>query len=554
MSVGDSSTRPKTYLVTCAPPNANGDLHLGHLSGPFLGADVCRRYLRQRGHDAHYISYTDDWSPWVLRKGEDISLSPQETAFVYGRRMEETLALGAMLPDYYERPFREPIHTRTVHRGFLDLWERGLLTTRPMPVFHCDRCDRYLYDAHVHGRCHHCGGSSGGMYCEECGRPQDSAALLEPLCIRCETTPSIRTIERIVFPMDRYRDQVRDYVEGASWRGREREFCMKLVEAGLPDTPISRLSPFGIPVPLPGWEGHILDSWFSGIFGYMAATAAYGEAIGRPEFWREVWEEPTSTIVQFIGFDCSFSHALLWPAMMMARGGINVPDQIVLNEYYLLEGEKFSTSRGYAIWGSDFLREVPSDALRFHLCLTGPEVEQTSFWRKEFVDKVNTVLVDELEAWEDRLFDVLEEDFDSTVPTRRGAARPGAVSDLLNELPATMAASLEPDTFSLQTGARAILRTAEMANGDLQDVTTAREDGDEGGYAEAVAGHVRLLAAAAASFAPIMPSWSQHVWRLLKLPFASEVQRSLPWPDGGRALIEDGHRVAPAARPMFHRL
>jgi methionyl-tRNA synthetase len=539
--------RPRTYLITCAPPNPNGDLHLGHLSGPFLGADVCRRYLRQRGHDAHYVSYTDDYSIYVARKAEELSLSPQETAFLYGRRMEETLSLARMLPDYYQHPFREPVHARTIQRWFLDLWERSAFTTERTPAFHCDRCDRYLYEAYVRGRCHHCGAPSDGFYCEECGRPQDPAGLLEPRCIRCGATPSVRVIERIVFPLDRYQDQLREHVLASTWRGRERPYCLGMMDAELPATPVSRISPYGVPVPLEGWEGHILDTWFSGIFGFVGATTAYGEAIGRPELWREAWSDPSGTIVHFIGFDCSFSHAILWPALMMARGGANVVDHVIPNEFYLLEGEKFSTSRGYAIWGFDLLAEVPADALRFYLCLTGPELEQTSFSRKEFVDGVNTGLVEQLEAWEVRLFDLLRHDFDSTMPGGHGPARTGAVPDLVNELPASVAAGLQPESFSLQSAARQILRTAEVASADLRDVADGRD-------AEAVAGHVRLLATAAATFAPIMPSWSQHVWQQMNLPFASEAQRSLPWPDAGRPLIEEGHRVAAAARRMFHPL
>jgi methionyl-tRNA synthetase len=541
----------KRYLITCAPPNPNGDLHLGHLSGPFLGADVLRRYLRQRGHDAHYVSYTDDFSPYVLRKAEEIDRSPQETAFTYSRRMVETLGIAEMLPDYYEHPFREPIHEQTVRRWFLELWGRPALYVADTPVFYCQRCGRYLYEAHVRGNCQHCGEPSDGLYCEECGTPQDPAGLRRAICIRCKAPPVLRSVRRLVFPLDTYRQRLRSYFEESSWRSHVRMYCLDLTRARLPDTPVSRLSPYGIAVPLEGWDGHILDTWFSGIFGYMASTAAYGQAIGRPNLWEEMWRDPSASVVHFIGFDCSFSHALLWPALLMALGELNLPAWMITNEFYRLEGEKFSTSRGHAIWGLEFLREVSADAVRFYLSLTGPEEEQTTFSMKEFVDVVNTALVDRLEAWESRMFDLLREDCESIVPDRDGAAQ-GEVEALVRELPSAMDKHLDPDTFSLRGAAHQVLQVLDVALPSLQALGTGRSAGRE--YRAALAAHVHLLATCAAVFAPLMPGWAHHVWKSLNGPYVPRVEPRLPWPEEGAPLVSPQQQVAASFRTLFHRV
>lgn len=491
-----------TVLVTAAPPNPNGDLHLGHLSGPFLGADVLTRHLRQRGRRVLYVSYTDDLSPFVLRKAEEIDRAPEATAYLYGRRMEQTLALASMLPDYYEHPYRDPVHVRTINAFFHRLWRAGKLEVGETPAFYCPRCRRYLYEAHVRGRCQFCAAPSDGFYCEECALPQEPAGLKEPRCIRCGRQPEIRRIPRIVFPLDRYADALEAYYAAVSWRPRLRDYCDDLLRRGLPPTPISRLSAYGAPVPLPGWTGHILDTWYSGIFGYVASTRAYAAVNGDAGGWRGWWDERSAEVVHFIGFDCGFSHAILWPALLIAHGGIALPRTIVANEFYRLEGEKFSTSRGHAIWGADFLRDNDADLTRLYLCLTNPESEQTSFARDEYVRFV--------EECGPRL---------RRIAAAAGSSGPkspaGRTLAVAGGLPARVARSLEPETFSLRAAAAAIVEAVEAVDAALdEDAALPRE----------------VAAAIAAATAPVLPRFAARLWSDLGLEFADAQAETIPWP------------------------
>ena len=494
----------RTVLVTAAPPNPNGDLHLGHLTGPFLGADVLTRYLRQRGHRVLYVTYTDDLSPYVLRKAEEIDHKPEATAYLYGRRMEQTLALASMLPDYYEHPFREPVHVRTINAFFNRLWQSGKLEVDETPAFYCSRCRRYLYEAHVRGRCQFCAAPSDGFYCEECALPQEPAGLAEPRCIRCDHRPEIRRIQRIVFPLDRYADALGAYYASVSWRPRLRDYCHDLLRRGLPPTPISRVSAYGAPVPLPGWTGHILDTWYSGIFGYLAATRAYAAANGETPGWRGWWEERSAEVVQFIGIDCGFSHAVLWPALLIAHGGIALPRTIVPNEFYRLEGEKFSTSRGHAIWGADFLRDNDADLTRLFLCLTNPESEQTSFARSEYDRFVAGI--------EPRLRRIAAAAGSSGSEIWDGDALAAA-----RGLPARVARSLEPETFSLRAAAAALVETVEATDAALPERAALPHD---------------VAAVIAATAAPILPRWAARLWGDLGLAFADAQAETIPWPAG----------------------
>ncbi|GAA1584779.1 class I tRNA ligase family protein [Streptomyces globosus] len=554
------------YVVTSAPPNPNGDLHLGHLSGPFLGADVLTRHLRQRGHDVRHVGYSDEHSCYVPRRAAEIGSTAHPTARLFGDRMEETLSLGAMHHDWFTRPLTDPVHTEFVQRFFLDLWESGALEVQELPVFHCGPCDRHLYEAEVRGCCQFCAEPSDGVYCEACGLPQDPAGLADPKCTACRTAPETRTLRRIVFPLEPRREELAAYhaeaQARAEWRPRLVAYLQGLFARGpLPDTPISREAGYGIPVPLPGWEGHVLDTWFSGIWGYAAATARLSEANGDRSEWERLWTDPETRIVNFIGFDCSFSHAVLWPALLLARGGLTLPAQVVTNEFYRLEGEKFSTSRGHAIWGGEFLRRVNADALRFHLCLTGPERAQNNFSMKEFADTVSTVLAGSLERWTDTVLDLLARDFDSTVPDGADEAEKAEKADYADaggpaaaeraSLPGRIADALGAGAFSPQRAADVLATAVERADADLRELALLRASGPRARYAARLAAHAELLAAVAATAAPLMPGWSAFLSERLGLP-VDLATRMPAWPQD--RLLPPGSTL-PASVPLyFHEL
>ncbi|MFK0049190.1 methionine--tRNA ligase [Streptomyces sp. NPDC090741] len=540
-----------SYVVTSAPPNPNGDLHLGHLSGPFLGADVLTRHLRQRGHDVRYVGYSDEHSCYVPRRAAEIGSTAYPTAKLFGDRMEETLSLGAMHHDWFTRPLTDSTHTEFVQRFFLELWESGALEVQELPVFHCAPCERYLYEAEVRGECQFCAEPSDGVYCEACGLPQDPAGLAAPRCTACWNAPETTTMRRIVFPLERYRDRLRAYYADAQakaeWRPRLISYLDGLFERALPGTAISREADYGIPVPLPGWEGHILDTWFSGIWGYAAGTARVAEANGDRSQWERLWTDPETRIVNFIGFDCSFSHAVLWPALLLAQGELTLPAQVVINEFYRLEGDKFSTSRGHAIWGGEFLRRVNADALRFHLCLTGPERAQNNFSMKEFADTLSTVLAGGLERWTDTVLDLLAQDFDSVMPAVGPADGPLAAERAA--LPGQMAAALGAEAFSPQRAADVLATVIERADADLRQLALLRAAGPRAEYAGRLAAHLELLAAVAVTAAPLMPGWSAFLTGHLGLPV--DLGTRMPVWDGveGRLLAEG--TALPAATPLF---
>ncbi|WP_166459287.1 methionine--tRNA ligase [Amycolatopsis pithecellobii] len=529
------------FLITCAPPNPNGDLHLGHLSGPFFGADVLRRYLRARGRQAVYVAYTDDHSIYVPRRANELGLTARETAARYTRRIEQTLALADMLPDHYSHPHRDSRHDRFVRNHFLELWKNGTIAEQELPTPYCPSCQVFRYEAYLRGRCRFCGVPSDGTYCEDCGLPQDPGGLHDARCVACGTAPEYRPSRRLVVPLSAFADRLTAVFVASPWRQRVLDYVTGLVEQGLPDVPISREADYGLPVPLADWSGHVLDTWFSGIFGYLAATAGYGAAIGEPGLWRELWQEPETVIVHFIGFDCSFSHAVLWPALLLALGEYQTPTHVISNEFYNLEGEKFSTSRGHAIWGSEFLREAAPDAVRLHLARTNPEYEKSDFRSAEFDRTVNDVLVGTLESWAAAVFDELAAQADSVIPAVESTQGSPTVRALAEDLPDRLAREFEPDTFSLRGAAGTLVEAVGAAAGEWGAAPSHAEPGE-------LAAHLELLATLAAVAAPLMPGWSAHTARQLGLRVGLD---GLAWPRPGLPVLVPGQRVAPRFQRLF---
>jgi methionyl-tRNA synthetase len=539
-------------IITSAPPNPNGDLHLGHLSGPFLGADVLRRYLRQIGQDVSYVGYSDGYSCYVPRRATELGRGAHETAHVFGRRMEETLGLAEMQHDYFTHPLREPLHSQLVQRFFLELWDKGAFDVAPFPVYWCTECERYLYEAEMRGRCQFCAEPSDGFYCEQCGRPQESSGLTEPQCTRCLQAPQLRTIERIFFPLERYREALREYYADRPMRPALRGYLDDMFSRPLPVTPISRIADYGIPVPLDGWQGNILDTWYSGIFGYVAATVAHGRALGRDDEGLDAWQDPETRVFEFIGFDCSFSHAILWAALALAHGGLVLPEQVVTNEFYRLEGDKFSTSRGHAIWGNEFLRRVPADQLRFYLCLSGPEREQTNFFGKDFQETSRQLLVDGLQGWATEVVGLVARDFAGVLPPTPPRAD-GPLALMLDMLPDRLSAALEPEEFSPHVAAATVQAAIECAVAQRAQLTERRAQGGDQYAAELVL-QVQALARIAAGAAPLMPGFAEVVWTTLGLEFADPFHKVPPWPAGTNQLVPAGQEIQPVLPELFRSI
>ncbi len=518
------AARARRAIVTATPPTPNGDLHLGHLSGPYLAADIHARYLRARGVDALYLSGADDHQSYVPAKGRKLGIGPREVADRFGDQIEETLSLAEIDLDLFVRPKVSPRHVPFVEEFFRALYDKGAFIEKEAPGLWCESCRKYLYEAHVSGRCPRCGVGADGNSCEQCGWPNQVADLVDPACKYCGKRPAVRPTKRLYFPLSRHEAGLREWHRRVQMSSHLRTLCAQMVDE-LPDIAACHPTDWGIPVPVPGYEDQTIYAWLEMAPGFLAATDEALARRGEAGSWRDLWTgEGASDLVQFFGFDNSYYFAVLFPALWMAYDpSIRLPTAFVTNEFLRLDGAKFSTSRGHAIWGREFLKKTPADAARFYLAWAGPEREQTNFTLPEMEATVERELGVGEQGWQGWLRDLgrrLDERYGGV------AQGSGAWTDdhrlffgYLTRTIADLAACYEAESFS---PARALRRLSELIReahrfgvseahwAKLPDRVEELRNGL--GLELAAARELAILAA------PILPGFSRRLWQALGYP------------------------------------
>lgn len=536
-----------SFLVTTTPPTPNGDLHVGHLSGPYLGADVFVRYQRMRGNEAFHVCSADDHQSYVATTAARRGSSPEELADRYARAIKSTLRAAHIELDMFTSALHNTAHIAFVQGFFKDLYDRGIIEAKTKPVLHCQRCDRHLFESFASGKCPHCGEGAAGNLCEACGRINNPVELIEPVCSLCRTRPVTVEHRGLYFPMERYRAALtKVYASRSSWRPHLQALCGWLVERPLPDYPASYPTSWGIPVPIEGFQGEAINVWLEMYPGHIATTRALGELRGDPKLAERFWSGG-SAVVQFLGYDNSFFNAVLHVALALASGGRYAPpEHIITNEFYLLGAEKFSTSRDHAVWGSDILKTVPADVLRYFVCRTNPEHMQTSFSHAHLARTTEHELLGQWRRVINGLLQITHDAGHHAVPAETEPDL--AARGLLGWAKVGLERSYSAEQFSLRQ-ASATLQAYVEGCADYLDraVLPAVHVGRPARRQIASLGY--LLKGLAQMAVPVMPAFSQRLWATLGLEGSIE-QR--PWSTIGEPFT-GGAAVGPT-QPWFAAL
>jgi methionyl-tRNA synthetase len=504
-------------IVFASPPTPNGDLHLGHLSGPYSGADVLARARRLIGEEALYLVGSDIHQSYVQEKAREQGVEPLALATSFDEEISRLLDVMGFSNAGYVRPRDCDLHAERVADFISVLHRDGKVEARTEDCLHCPRCDRYLFAAHVTGVCAHCGDDDcdAGL-CEKCAWPNAGADLRDPRCNHCGGPATLRPVTRLVFPLSRYADQLREYHRLVVMSPQLESLVDELIQHGLPDIAVTHVTDWGVPVPVDGFADQRVDVWAEMVPGYFAELAETLRATGRdPRDWRQAWNE--ATVAQFFGWDNGYFHTLLFPALMMAYDpGLRLPAAFCTNEFFLLDDEKFSTSREHAIWGSDLLAEVPADVVRFALARDRPQFSRTNFTLERFHDLADGVLAGEWQGWLSQLIAALDEHAGGRIPEGTPTATQRRFVDGLDTLAADGLAAYSVEQFSPRRAARALQevvhRATDFAAGQarLRRRDPASPAALAGLAAEAQA--AKLLAQLAA---PIMPHFAQRLWTAL---------------------------------------
>ena len=384
---------PETILVAAAWPYANGPLHLGHVAGCYLPADIFARFHRALGNQVLFVSGSDQHGTPVTVRAETEGKPPSEIAQRYHDSFLESWQQLGITWDLYTRTGTEN-HAQVVHRMFTTLLEKGYLHKSTTETFYCAQCARFLPDRYVEGGCPYCGsGRSRGDQCDECGKPLNADQLVNPACRLCGGEPRLTPSEHFFLDLGAFNDRLLAWVEAQThWKPNVRAFTLNVLREGLQPRPITRDLEWGIPVPVEGFETKRVYVWFEAVIGYLSASIEWAARSGEPEAWKAWWSPPARSYY-FIGKDNIWFHTIIWPAMLMGYGDLLLPYDVPANEYLTLEHRQFSTSRNWAIWVPDFLSRYDPDPLRYVLSINMPESSDTDFSWREFVRRNNDELV-----------------------------------------------------------------------------------------------------------------------------------------------------------------
>ncbi|WP_405775367.1 class I tRNA ligase family protein [Streptomyces sp. NBC_00859] len=540
----------RPVFVFSTPPTPNGDLHLGHLSGPYLGADVYVRHQRLNGTNAWHLTGSDDFQSYVIAAAAADGVTPAEAAAHYSAEIARTLELMDITPDQFTVTGTAPDYRSGLRDFFSRLVSSDKVTVTEADALFDAESGQYLYEVDVKGGCPACGSGAGGNICEQCGEPNVVADLTDPASALSQAAPTRGTVSRWSLPLHEFREDLDAHHHLGRVPARLRELTDRLFRRASLDIPVSHPSSWGVPPAEKDLDGQVIWVWPEMSYGFLHGIQSLGARLGKS--WKAAEPEQDWKVVHFFGYDNSFYHSVLYPVLYkLAFPGWTPDIDYHVNEFYLLEGEKFSTSRRHAIWGKEILGPDSVDAVRYFLSRTRPEAERTNFQRAAYEATLEDTLIGTWQTWLN--------DLGSRVAKRYGGAAPDAgtwtpehsafLGRLGNRLDA-VSAGLGSDAFSLNDAA------AEL-DGIVNDtVRFSRKEGllaETAGW-ESEARTVVALELAAARLlaevaAPVMPRFAARLAEAISLPAPTAWPRTVELlaPDSGIRLADAVFFVRTAA-------
>ncbi|MFN4083369.1 MAG: methionine--tRNA ligase [Bacteroidia bacterium] len=393
-----TTKQPERYLITAALPYANGPIHIGHLAGCYLPADIFVRYLKAKGKDVVFICGSDEHGVPITIKAKKEGISPQQVVDKYHLLMKEAFENFGIEFSYYGRTSSET-HHKTAQEFFLNLYNKGVFKEEVTKQYFDEEAKQFLADRYITGTCPRCGNTSAyGDQCEKCGTSLNPTDLINPKSTLSGATPVLKETKNWFLPMGQIQQsaEFKEYIKRFDgWKANIKGQCYSWLNEGLQPRAMTRDLDWGVPVPLPDANGKVLYVWFDAPIGYISATKEFFALNQKPEEWKKYWQDENTSLIHFIGKDNIVFHAIIFPMMLMQHGNYILPANVPANEFLNLEGDKISTSRNWAVWLHEYLEEFKDkqDVLRYVLCAAAPETKDNDFTWKDFQARNNNELV-----------------------------------------------------------------------------------------------------------------------------------------------------------------
>lgn len=441
---------PKRYTVTAALPYANGPVHIGHLAGCYLPADIYVRYLRRNNRDVKFICGTDEHGVAVMMKARAEGLTPKQLVDKYHGIIKGAFQQIGLTFDIFSRTSKS-IHHETAQGFFKNLYDKGIFIEKETEQYYDVEAEQFLADRYIEGTCPNCGFEKAyGDQCESCGSTLNATDLINPRSRLSGQSPEKRLTRQWFLPLDTLSEKIKNYVVSHSeWKPNVYGQCMSWLNdaEGLQPRSMTRDLNWGIPVPLPEAQGKVLYVWFDAPIGYISATR---ELLG--DEWKPYWQDRDTALIHFIGKDNIVFHCIIFPSVLMEHGDYILPENVPANEFLNLEGQKISTSRNWAVWLHEYVKEFPGkeDVLRYVLCANAPETKDNDFTWQDFQARNNNELVAILGNFVNRVMVLMGKYYKGAIP-QPGAftGHDNAVLEMVEKAPENIGTEIERYKFRM---------------------------------------------------------------------------------------------------------
>ncbi|MCE2613876.1 methionine--tRNA ligase [Flavobacteriaceae bacterium D16] len=464
-------TSPARYTITAALPYTNGPIHIGHLAGVYVPADIYARYLRGIGKDVVYVCGSDEHGVAIPMKAKKEGVSPKELIDKYHGIIKKSFQDFGISFDNYSRTSAS-IHHQTASDFFLKLYKQNDFMEETTAQLYDAEAGQFLADRFVVGTCPKCGYEEAyGDQCENCGSSLNATDLINPKSVLSGAVPSLKDTKHWFLPLDRYEDFLKSWIlEGhkKDWKPNVYGQCKSWIDEGLKPRAVTRDLDWGIPVPLENAEGKVLYVWFDAPIGYISSTKEWASRENKD--WEKYWKSPDTKLVHFIGKDNIVFHCIIFPSMLKAHGDYVLPENVPANEFLNLEGQKLSTSKNWAVWLHEYLEEFPDmqDVLRYTLTANAPETKDNDFTWKDFQARNNNELVAIFGNFVNRVVVLTHKYFDGQVPQHAKLNEDDLrILAELKKFPDTLADSLE--RYRFREASQELMNLARLGNKYLAD-------------------------------------------------------------------------------------
>lgn len=539
------NTLSEKILVTSALPYANGPIHLGHLSGAYLPADIYVRYKRLKGDDILFICGSDEHGVPITISADKEKVKPKVIIDRYHELNKKAFEQFGMSFDNYSRTSL-PIHHETAKEFFLEFYNRGILIEKKTNQFYDEKAKMFLPDRYVEGTCPKCGyDQARSDECENCSSLYDPSELLNPKSKITNETPSLRETTHYYFPLGKYQPALEKYInemnEKYGWKENVLQYCRSWLKDGLKDRAITRDLDWGIKVPVDSAAGKVIYVWFEAVLGYISSTKELSQKRNDPDLWKKYWQDPKTKYVAFIGKDNVVFHTIIFPAILMAWNEAGkeqycLPQNVPANEFLNFEGKKFSKSRNWGIDVIDFLKLFPADPLRYTLAANLPESRDTDFYWKEFQARNNNELADIFGNLINRTFTFVHKHFDGKVPARSKVEKTDEeMLKLISEYPSKISSLFE--SYRIKEGVLEIMNLARAGNkyfNDNEPWKTVKTDREKCGTTLNIC--LQTIYTLAELFYPVIPSSSEKIFEMLN-------KETVNWFESGKDNLVEGHQL-----------